>query len=208
MSKKFLFIVLTFFLINSSMGQVIIFPIGYIIGAATMPEHGFLPGKKFKFYPTIDKYDFKGLQLRVEVYDDREKLKLTRTQCSEIEFTSTSEFANPDCIYKVSQYIDTLLKQSGAIIDTAAKDTLQVRLEGIDARIIGFGFIRAHGICQMKIKFHDITKTYCIDITDADKHSPISPSAFVTRKTATRIIASASIREVIEQFFIDLKLYK
>jgi hypothetical protein len=210
MTKRIILIILTFFTLNNLRGQIIIFPIGigYVVGAAIMPEHGFLSGKKFKFYPTIDKYDFTGLKLRIEIYDERENLKLTKTQCSDIEFTNSSEFSNPNCIFKVSKYLDTLFKQSGAIIDSASTDTLQIWFEGIDARLIGFGHIRAHGLCQMKIKYHNITKTYCIDITDADKHSPISPTAFVTRKTATRIIASASIREVIEQFFVDLKTYK
>jgi hypothetical protein len=85
---------------------------------------------------------------------------------------------------------------------------LQIKLEGIDSRLIGFGYIRVHGLCQMKIKYKGITKTYCIDITDADQNSPISSYAFVSRLTATRILASASIREVIEQFFVDLKTFK
>lgn len=170
-----------------------------------MPEHGFLPGKKIHFYPTIDKYDFHGLKLRIELFDDRDSLKLDKIQCSEINFTNTSEFTDPNCIFFVGRYLDSLFKQSGATLDSNSIDTLQVRFEGIDARLIGFGYIRAHGLCQMKIKYHNAIKTYCIDITDADKHSPIDSNAFVTRLTATRIMASASIREVIEQFFIDIK---
>lgn len=207
MKVKYIFTILTFLLFNVVKGQVIVIPIG-LIGAATMPEHGFLPGKKFQFYPTINKYDFSNLKVRVEVYDDRNLVKLTKTQCSDIEFTNTSEFTSPNCIYKVSQYVDTLFKQAGATIDPTSTDTLQIKFEGIDSRLIGHGYIRAHGLCQMKIKYQNIIKTYCVDITDADKNSPISPTAFVTRKTATRIMASASIREIIEQFFVDLKSYK
>lgn len=122
-----------------------------------------------------------------------------------MEFTNTSEFKNPESIYKVGQYLDTLFKQSNAILDLNSTDTLQVELEGIDVRLIGFGYIRVHGLCQMKVKYHNFSKTYCVDITDADKNSPVSSNAFVTRKTATRILASAAIREVIEQFFVDLQ---
>ena len=93
-------------------------------------------------------------------------------------------------------------------MDSTSTDTLHVNLQAIDSRLIGVGNISAHGLCQMKIKYHDHIKTYCTDITDSDKNSPISPTAFVTRLSATRIFASASIREVIEQFFIDLKSYK
>jgi hypothetical protein len=202
MNKKIILSILSVFIINFVMGQLIIIPIP--IGKGLVPEHGFLPGSKFKFYPTINTYDFKGFKLRVEVYDDRENVKLTKTHCSDLEFTNTSEFTNSNCIFKVSQYVDTLLEQSRATLDSTSTDTLQVKLEGIDARLIGFGYVRVHGLCQIKVKYHNITKIYCSDITDADKNSPISPNALVSRKTATRIMASASIREVIEQFFVDL----
>jgi hypothetical protein len=205
MKRRFIHTILVLFFVSPVKAQVVVIP---MIGAAAMPEHGFLPGKKFQFYPTIDKYDFTGLKLRVELFDDRDSLKLHQVECSDIQFTNTSEFADANTIYIVKQYFDTLFKQSGAIIDSSSSDLLQARLEGIDARLIGFGSVRAHGLCQIKIKYQEHEKTYCVDITDADKHSPVKPTAFVTRKTGTRIIASASIREVIEQFLIDLKNYK
>jgi len=43
---------------------------------------------------------------------------------------------------------------------------------------------------------------YCEDITDKSPHSPISSHAFVSRKTASRVIQSASIREVIEKVLV------
>ena len=189
-------------------GQIIVFPIPVGVISKAMPEHGFLPGTKFKLYPTIDKYDFSELKVRIELFDDRPLVKLNKTECSEMQFTNTSEFESPGTIYKVKEYLDTLLRQTGAVIDSTSTDTIQVRLEGIDTRLIGFGNVRVHGLCQMKIKYHGKTNTYCTDITDADKHSPISKNAFVTRLTATRIMTSASIREVIEQFFLDLKTSK
>jgi hypothetical protein len=184
--------------------QIFFFPIG-LVASSMVPEHGFLPGKKFKYYSTINKHDLKKLKLRVEIYDDREKLKLTKSQCCNIEFTNTSEFVTPKCIYKFGKYVDTLLKQSNAILDLTSNDTIQIRLQGIEARLIGFGYVRAHGICQINVKYHNLQKTYCIDITDADKDSPISSNAFVTRKTATRVIASTSMREVIEKMILDLE---
>lgn len=203
LTKHMCFFILFLFTSTSTFGQIYL-PIPIPVGAI-MPEHGFLPGKKFKFYSTIEKYDFEGLTLRAELFDDRNSLKIIKTNCSDIEFTNISEFNTPNCIYKVKEYLEILFKQSGVILDLSATDTLQVRFEGIDVRLIGFGYIRVHGLCQMKMKYNNFTKTYCIDITDADKNSPISPNAFVTRKTATRIMASTSIREVIEQFFVDLK---
>jgi len=207
--KRISFITFLILLMSNSMnGQVVYHSshsIPIITGSSIMSEHGFLPGKKFPYYNTIDKYNFRGLRIRVEIFDDRKILNLKRIPCSGMQFTNTSEFVNPDCIYKVGQYFETLLKKSGAFIDSTSTDTLQVRMEGLDSRLIGFGFIRVHGLCQMKIKYHNVVTSYCSDMTDSDKNSPIRPTAFVSRLTATRIMTSASIREVIEQFFKDLK---
>ena len=205
MITRGLLTIIALFIGSSISAQIIIVPTG-LITASMVPEHGFLPGRKFMFYTTKTKYDFHGSKFRVEVFDDSDSLKLSKVKCSDLEFTNTSEFFSPDCIHKVSKYIDTIFMESCAIIDSNSIDTLKVRLEGIDARLIGHGNVRVHGLCQMKIEYHDFTKTYCIDITDADKNSPISSNAFVTRLTATRIMASVSMREIIEQILFDLKL--
>jgi hypothetical protein len=208
MIKLILSAVLCFSVILSVSGQIIVVPggSGSTAAAATF-EHGFLPGKQFKIYPTAGKYDFKGRKLRVKLIDDRDNVKLKRVQCSDIELTNKSEFVDAQSIYKVEQYIDTLFRQSGITIDSTAAEALTIRFEGVDGRLYGAGYVRVHGLCQMKISYNNITKTYCSNISDADKNSPISPTAVVTRKTATRAMVSASFRDVIEQFLVDFKSY-
>lgn len=206
MRQIIFYLLIAFFSANSLHGQVVVIPI--FAGGKGMPEHGFLPGKKFPLYSTIEKYDFKNHKVRVEFYDDRENLRLNKVECSQLEFTNTSEFESPSCIYRIEQYLDTLLSQNGANVDSMSDNILQVRLEGIDTRLIGFGKIKVHGLCQMKFNYHDFSKTYCVDIVDGDKNSPLGSNAFVTRKTATRYLTSAAIREVIEQFFLDFQNMK
>jgi len=206
MIKRFIAFIILFQVNHSLNGQVIVFPADFM--QLIMPEHGFLPGKKLEFYPTVDKYDFGQSKFRIEVYDDRTLLHLNKVECSDIPFTNTSEFAKSDCINLLAKYVDTLLYNSNAVIDSSSIDTIQIRLEGIDSRLIGFGKIRAHGLCQLTARYQNFSKRYCIDITDADKNSPVGPNAFVTRKTATRIIGSAAMREVIEAFFKDLSSFK
>ena len=36
-----------------------------------MPEHGFLPGKKFPIYETIEKYNFNNKKIKVLLSDSR-----------------------------------------------------------------------------------------------------------------------------------------
>jgi hypothetical protein len=175
-----------------------------LVGKELTPEHGFLPGKKFKIYPTINKYDFSGLKMRVELYDQRDSLQLRKIECSDVEINNMSEFAGQHGALAVKEYFQTLSAQSGIILDSIASDTLKVYLEALDSRLIGFGSITAHGLCKMIMKYKDFFKSYCTDITDKSPHSPINKNALVTRKTATRVIQSASIREVIEAFFVDL----
>lgn len=172
---------------------------------ALMPEHGFLPGRAFKFYPTLNKYDFGGKKLRVEIYDERDSLKLTSVECSTVPLTNSSEFKGANGAGKVLEYFDTLFTQSNIIVDSSSADTLRVHLLALDTRLIGFGDITAHGLCQLRVEYKGVSKGYCEDITDKSPHSPIGRNAFITRKTATRVIQSASLREIIEQILADLK---
>jgi hypothetical protein len=175
------------------------------LGAAFMPEHGFLGGKKFKIYPAIGKHDLGGLKLRIELRDVRDSLKLQKVDCSPVEFTNTSEFVGPGGAHVVAEYLDSLFTGANCVVDSTADDVLHVTLEGMDARLIGFGSITAHGLCQMSVQWKNFSHTYCVDITDKDPHSPISSHAFVTRKTGTRIIMSAGIQEAVERMLTDME---
>jgi hypothetical protein len=173
--------------------------------AGTMPEHGFLGGKKFKIYPAIGKHDLGGLRLRIELRDVRDSLKLSKLECSPVQFTNTSEFEGLNGTHVVAEYLDSLFTGANVVLDSTAADVLHVTLEGMDARLVGFGSITAHGLCKMSVQFKHFSHTYCVDITDKDPQSPISSHAFVTRKTGTRIIMSAGIREAIEEMLTDMQ---
>ena len=173
-----------------------------------VPEHGFLPGRKFPIYKTVDNYDFEGAAFRVELYDDRENLKLSRIQCSNVDIENTSELSSKLAILKLKEYVDSIFRQSNIRIDSSESNTIEIRLQAIDSRLIGFGKIKVHGLCQLLIKFKDINRLYCVDIVDGDKNAPLGSNAIVTRKTASRFMASASIRDCIEKFLVDLRQIK
>jgi len=196
-TKKFELTAIFCFMVAGVYAQVVLPP--------GTPEHGFLPGKKFKFYRTINTYNFNNLALRIELFDDRKTLNLSHVDCSNVPFTNTSECEKSDFIYLFRQYIDTLFTQANIHVNPSSQDVVEIRLQGLDARLNGIVYVRVHGLCQLQIKYQGKSNIYCTDITDADEHSPVGPNALVTRKTATRIMLSASIRETIEQFFEDLK---
>jgi hypothetical protein len=174
------------------------------VAAMSMPEHGFLPGKKFPFYETIEKYNFDNQKIKIVLYDNRKSLNLTKIDCSDTALTNSSEFKNEQAIYKIWEYIDKFAKDSKIIIDKDATDEYEITLMALDIRLIGFGSIDVHGLCQIKVKHNGVEKTYCTDIQDGDKNSPLNKSSFVSRKTATRFMMSAAIRETIEKFIKDI----
>lgn len=189
---------------QSQVAYYVITPITPLV-KAIVPEHGFLPGKKLEFYSTIGKYNFSGHKMRVELYDTRDSLQLVQLNCSKVDINNRSEFKGETGALTVFKYFQKLLPEAGIVIDSAANDLLKVELEALDSRMVGVGIITAHDLCQMKMTYKNVVWTYCVDLTDKDKSSPISRHAFVTRKTATRVITSAAIREVIEFLLMDLQ---
>lgn len=194
-------------LLTGAEAQHVIVSYGLVpdIAMAVMPEHGFLGGKAFKYYPLTRQYDLHGKKLRVELHDVRDSLKLKGVSCSMEELTRTSEFEGMQGTHVVEHYFDTLFPAANIVLDTTAADVLRVDLEAFDVRLIGFGNITAHGMCMVKVHWRGNVHDYCVDLTDKDPHSPVSSHAFVTRKTATRIIASAAIREILEKIITDLE---
>ena len=210
MKKTLLFIIIFLAIYKYPFAQII-YPKGgflsstlYSVAVKSMPEHGFLPGKQFPIYGTIDQYNFNNKKIKIILYDDRDSLELKNSDCSDVELTNSSEFKNEQGIVKVWEYINKLAIDSKLSIDKDSDDEYEIRLEALDTRLIGAGSIAAHGICQIKVKHDGNEKTYCTVIRDGDKNSPLKKSSFATRKTATRFMMSAAIRETIEKFLNDI----
>ncbi|MGE5428282.1 MAG: hypothetical protein ACM3O8_10335 [Methylococcaceae bacterium] len=201
-------ITLTLLLIlNMSLGySQIIIPI--LFGEHMVPEHGFLPGRKFPIYPTINSFDFNGRAYQVVLIDDRLNLHLKKIECSSLIIENSSELASPQTIFKLKDYIDSLFSKANLNIDSSANEKIEIRLQAIDSRLIGFGKIKVHGLCQLKIKVNSVEKVYCCDIVDGDRNAPLGSNAIVTRKTASRFMSSSAIRECLEQFLLDLREMK
>ncbi|MCG6191041.1 hypothetical protein [Maribellus maritimus] len=202
MKKRILTIIILIFSINTGYSQIII-PI--LFGEEIVPEHGFLPGRKFPIYKTINAFDFNAKSFRVELIDDRSNSQLRNIRCSSLDIENTSELASAQTIFKLKEYVDSVFSQSNLNIDSTATSSIVIKLQAIDSRITGFGKIKVHGLCQLKISVGSSENIYCCDIVDGDENAPLGSNAIVTRKTASRFMASAAIRECLEQFLFDLK---
>jgi len=167
--------------------------------AAQYSEYGFLPGKKFPFYKSIGTHDLQSKRIRIQVKDERKALGLESISCSEIPLRNQTEFKGEYGEEVIRKYLTRLLADAHAISDSLADEILEIEIQALDARLVGFGSITAHGLCQLKISYQGESLVMCTDLTDKDPHSPISSKAWVTRKTATRVILSAAIRETVEK---------
>ena len=179
--------------------------LAYKTAEKEMPEHGFLPGKKFPTYDLIGKYNFSGKKVKVILYDDRDALHLKKINCSNEELTNQTEFKKDEGIAKVWLYVNKLFGNANIVIDSSASDSMEIRLQALDCREIGFGKVSVHGLCQVAVTRNGSTSTYCTDLADGDKTSPLGKSSFVTRKTAMRFMVSAAIRNTIEEILIGMK---
>jgi len=207
MKSTLLILLFLFFSITGTYSQAIVLPT-VLAGKMIKPDNGFLPGNKFPFYPTVNRFNFQGKKIRVEVLDERIKRKLLYVNCSNLDLTNSSELWNPLFIYRFGDYIDTVFHQSGIATDTTVHDTLYIKLEAIDARQLGSGNAKMHGLCQVSIQYKSFSKEYCDDIQEGDKNSPLSGDDFSTRKTAIRYLGSAAMRDVVEQFLTDFIILK
>ena len=99
-----------------------------------------------------------------------------------------------------------MVKRANGIIDSIADNNVNIDIEIISPKLIGFGYIKVHGLCQIKVKTEFFSKTYCCDIRDGDDGAPLAWYSFDTRKSALRKMTSASIRNCIENFVSDMEM--
>ncbi|BEH09431.1 MULTISPECIES: hypothetical protein [Geobacter] len=50
---------------------------------------------------------------------------------------------------------------------------IMVELEGLSFKLIGAGYIVAHGFVQFKVSSSFLNKAYCSDMTDHDEDAPL-----------------------------------
>jgi hypothetical protein len=165
----------------------------------------YFPGIEFPFLKPLKEFDFHDKALRVEFYDDRENLNLQHLNCSTMRITKRwADLASKYGTLNTVDYMNKLLKNAHIKLDSLSDDKFEIHLQALDTRIIGAIYFRVHGLCQVRIQYKGVSKTYCTNFTDADPHSPLGKNAFTTRPEAYRLITAAAVREVTEQFMTDL----
>lgn len=164
--------------------------------------YGYLPGQPYKFYKPNGTFNLKKKSFNVVVYDQRQNHD--RICCSEVGLDRTTELEGGLGYDYFRTYLHAVIDSSNGVVDSTSNDTVKVYLEALSFRLIGVGYIVAHGLVQFSVKSNQIDTTYCSDMTDSDPDAPLKWYSFVTRKTGSRLIASGSLRRAVEHFLGDL----
>lgn len=164
--------------------------------------YGFLPGTDYKMLKPEKEIDLKGKSFSIEFRDSRNNIK--KIACSDYSLDRETELEGALGEQYFKESVKAMIEGSNGKIDESSPKKVVVELEGLSFKLIGAVYIVAHGFVQFKVTSPFLNKTYCSDMTDHDEDAPLKWYSFVTRKTASRVMISGSVRRAAESFVRDL----
>ena len=164
--------------------------------------YGYLPGSDYKLLKPEQNLDLHGKSFNIEFRDSRNDAN--KISCSEYMLDRETELEGTLGEQYFREFVTSMIQGSNGKIDPASPNKVILDLEGLSFKLIGAGYIVAHGLVQFKVASPGLTKTYCSDMTDHDDDAPLKWYSFVTRKTASRLMVSGSMRRAAENFVKEL----
>lgn len=164
--------------------------------------YGFLPGTEYKMLKPENAIDLKGKSFSIEFRDNRKDVN--KIACSDYSLDRETELEGALGAEYFKESVKAMIEGSNGKIDAASPNKVVLELEGLSFKLIGAVYIVAHGFAQFKVNSPFLNKTYCSDMTDHDEDAPLKWYSLVTRKTASRLMVSGSVRRAAEAFVRDL----
>jgi len=169
-------------------------------------KYGYLPAGNYEYYQAIKKIDLQGRKVNFLVVDNR--LNNKQSVCSNRPVEIDSELEGALGVQFFENYLKAMTEYSSGSIGVSSGDPVRVELEVLSPLMVGFGYVRVHGIVQFNVISDKIKKRYCSDMVDGDKDAPFGKYAVTTRRHAMRKMVSGSARRALEEFFSDLQIAK
>lgn len=164
--------------------------------------YGFLPGTEYQMLKPEKEIDLKGKSFSIEFRDSRKDIN--KIACSDYSLDRETELEGELGTQYFKESVTAMLEGSNGKLDVSSPNKVVVELEGLSFKLIGAGYIVAHGFAQFKVTSPFLNKTYCSDMTDHDEDAPLKWYSVITRKTASRLMVSGSVRRASEAFVRDL----
>lgn len=164
--------------------------------------YGVLPGTSYKMLQPRNHIDLQGKSFNFEFRDSRGTID--KIECSKYALDRNTELESNLGMQYFKEYVITMIQSSNGKIDGASLNKIFIELEGLSFKLIGALYVVPHGLVQFKVSSEFLNRTYCSDMTDHNSDSQMKWYSFHTRKSATALIVSASMRRAIEEFLTDL----
>jgi hypothetical protein len=208
---------------------VVLVIIAVFIGCSAPPplKYGFLPAKEYPFYPFSDSIHLKQKKICFIIEDRRNEFQ--KLSCSDVDVERDSEVEGKNGVDYLSAYLSFLATdhssamrplqkdmitilplqavESSSVAVSQTMDTVKIELEVLSPKLLGFIFVKVHGLVQYTAKCRYFTKRYCSDLKDGDPDSPVGSFSLDTRRDAMRKIMSASVLRVTSAFIQDYSKY-
>jgi hypothetical protein len=182
---------------------------GCMPGVTVNPEtsrvlkYGYLPAGKYEYYQPIKKIDLQRRKFKYLVVDNR--FNNRQSVCSTMLVDIDSELEGELGIQFFEDYLKAMTEYGSGSIDTSSGEPIRVELEVLSPKMVGFVYVRVHGLVQFNVISDKIKKRYCSDMVDGDPDAPFGKHAVATRRHAMRKMVSGSARRALEEFFTDLQ---
>ena len=164
--------------------------------------YGYLPGTDYKMLEPREKIDLQGRSFNIEFRDSRGGRD--RIDCSGFPLDRNNELEGELGMRYLQEYVKVMIERSNGKIDPASPNRIVVEVEGLSFNLVGAGYAVVHGFVQFKAESARFGKTYCSAMNDNDQDSPMKWYSLTTRRSASRMMVSGSVRRGEEEFVKDL----
>jgi hypothetical protein len=164
--------------------------------------YGYLPGTDYQMPKPQNKIDLHGKSFALEFKDGRGGLD--KIGCSPHLLDRETELEGELGYQYFRSSLTAMIEGSNGKVDAKSPNKVAVQLDGLSFQLIGAGYIVAHGQVQFSVSSPSLSRTFCSDMTDRDPDAPLKWYSVVTRKTASRLIVSGSLRRAAESFVAEL----
>ena len=185
---------------------LIVFVCIFSCGSNNFIKYGYLPGGDYQYYQPLHKYDLNRKEIIYVTNDKRDNIR--KIECSGTELDRNTELEGKTGYDYFTNYLKAMTEYNNGVVNPNSMDTIYVDLQAISSQIFGFGYLRVFGDTKFTVNYKGNVKSYCAEVGDGDKDSPLGKMDFDTRKGAMRKLASASTRKALEEFMEDIQNQK
>ena len=189
-------------LINARTTNFLLVFICFLSASCESLHYGFLPGEDYPVYKNSLVIDLKGQTFEIDLRDSRDQNR--KVNCIAYSPDRNTDLEGETGLNLTQNYLKRSIESAnGKIVDHGHR-VIIVSLDVISFDVSGFLQVTVEGVAQLTINSSFGPKTYCRRISDKDPGAPLKWNSFDSRRGASRKMASAALRLVVDDLLSDL----